>query len=690
MKRYVYTTYTCLMSLLFIGISLFSSCSNEVAVDPGTKADGLPSLSIVANVDAGIVTRAIDDPTNDLFNQDGSWINNLTVFLFAVDAADTATPLLTKTVELESNPTSSNQANKIQLTGQDLSNAGISIGSHVAIYAIANHTTTLTNVMTKKQVLEQTEQLPKYVSNGLLYSLVPMTGSVSDYTITSTVNQTINLSLERAVLRINIDIIDAEFDIDKHNNGEYSWQITSVKLYNDYATTYLWNEGIPTNPTCRTEDAGIGITDDSSPTSNNFPAGTHYLNCNEASTAHQTPEPIKIKVSGLRGDNSGDTPFEYTVDLKRADNTYIFERNTNINVTLTLRAGTIDIKTEAIPWDAEITTNEGETLMRQEPKANCYIVKPESAILIPVSQVQDVYAFNNAYATAINPNQALTAKLTWTDVKGSSSQKGLANDAPIAKVELLGDGPEALLLIVTGTEVGNSVVSVFAGKNFIWSWHIWVTEYDPETSNNISAPYTFMDRNLGAKTNEPDPNGHNSTGVVGTYYQWGRPIPFPSKDPSSTNSNASSPSPIYDADGNTVNRIETTDISLIGNPDYFFTNGTHYSGSLQLWNSDGNKTPLDPCPAGWRVPIKDAWNNVVVDELGANGVQTSAGFYPISQAYKTYISIEGWFKPFLWTANTSDKNGQPYAFCYSGPNAILGEIGYLYDYYAVPVRCVKE
>lgn len=354
MKRYEYTTYTCLMSLLFIGIGLFSSCSDEVAVDAGTTTDGLPSLSIVANVDAGIVTRATDpptdDPATDLRNTNGSWIKNMTVFLFAVDAANGATPLLTKTVQVESNPSTTNQANEIEMVGQDLRKAGIEIGSRVAVYAIANHTLANAKDMTKNQVLSLTGTLPQYRQAGAFYSLVPMTGYV-DYTITSTANQTIPLSLKRAVIRIKIDIVDAEFDSDKYYSSQYYWKIESVKLYNDYATTYLWNEGIPTTPGCRTENAGIGTTPGSFPGSDTFSAGTFYLNCNEEPTAHTTPDPIKIKVNGLRGnENSIETPFEYTVDLKRADGTHVFERNTSINATLRLSAGSATLKLNDLPW----------------------------------------------------------------------------------------------------------------------------------------------------------------------------------------------------------------------------------------------------------------------------------------------------------------------------------------------------
>lgn len=364
----------------------------------------------------------------------------------------------------------------------------------------------------------------------------------------------------------------------------------------------------------------------------------------------------------------------------------MFERNTSLTASLTLNAGSVTVKTEALPWDQEVSIDNDEKLMRPEPKANSYIVKPETTILIPVSQVQDVNAFNSSYASAITPNETLTAELVWTDVKGASSNKGLADDASIAEIEIIGKGPEALLRILTGTETGSSVVAIKSGGTFKWSWHIWVTDYNPEATNFTSGSYTFMDRNLGARSNTPDNNGHNSTGVVGAYYQWGRPAPLPSKPLTST-STVTIPATIYDAAGNQVSRSTTSNINDIGNPIMFFPD--FYSGQLELWNTNGRKTPLDPCPAGWRVPVKEAWDNVVFESIKTAGVQSNAGFYPTSQAYMDVNGIKGWFKPFFWTATTGAE-GLPYGFTAGSSTSTTGRFAGNNDFYASSVRCVKE
>lgn len=696
MKQYIYTTSTYLLLLLLTGTCFLSSCSDEEAVGSKKMADNL-SLSIIASVSPSIQTRATDDPATDTRNANGSWIKNFTIFLFATDATDSSTPLFTKTIQVTGNPAKLNQANQIQLTGRELSDAGIGIGSHVKIYAIANHIPANATTLTKKQVTELTITLPDYAKeNAWGKDMVPMTGTNPDYEITENNKQTISLDMQRAVMRISIDITDAEFDNDKYDNGEYVWCITSVKLYNDYAVTYLWNEGIPSNPTCRTEEKAIGTTNTSYPKTKILSAGTFYLNCNETSVAHTVPDPIKIKIRGYRSnENSIETPFEYTIDLKKADGTCSFERNTKLTVNLTLNAGSVDIKTEALPWDDKIDANNVKELMDPEPKANSYIVKPNSAILIPVSQVQDVHAFvpkaGDNFAAAIGADETLTAELTWTDVKGTVSGKGLAEDASIAEIEVLGKGPDALLLIVTGTQLGNSVVSVLQSGVFRWSWHIWVTEYDPETTNIKSGSYTFMDRNLGALTNTPDPNGHNSTGVVGTYYQWGRPTPLQSKDRSSTSATVSSPAPVYDADGNIVaTRTTTNNINSIGNPRLYFHN--FYSEKRELWDTNGQKTALDPCPPGWRVPVKEAWDNIEFNTIEASGVQTKSnlGFYPTSQAYMEVNKIQGWFKPFFWTASIGIDNSIHYSYNSGSAESNSISLNEQYDWYALPVRCVKE
>lgn len=92
----------------------------------------------------------------------------------------------------------------------------------------------------------------------------------------------------------------------------------------------------------------------------------------------------------------------------------------------------------------------------------------------------------------------------------------------------------------TGTQQGNALIGLFnAGGECVWSWHIWVANYDPESSaQKYSSGDIFMDRNLGAVGTD-----YTKVTACGLYYQWGRKDPFPY--PASFTNNARPASFIY-------------------------------------------------------------------------------------------------------------------------------------------------
>ena len=92
----------------------------------------------------------------------------------------------------------------------------------------------------------------------------------------------------------------------------------------------------------------------------------------------------------------------------------------------------------------------------------------------------------------------------------------------------------------TGTQQGNALIGLFnAGGECVWSWHIWVANYDPESSaQKYSSGDIFMDRNLGAFGTD-----YTKVTACGLYYQWGRKDPFPY--PASFTNNARPASFIY-------------------------------------------------------------------------------------------------------------------------------------------------
>ena len=180
----------------------------------------------------------------------------------------------------------------------------------------------------------------------------------------------------------------------------------------------------------------------------------------------------------------------------------------------------------------------------------------------------------------------------------------------------------------TGTQQGNALIGLFnAGGECVWSWHIWVANYDPESSaQKYSSGDIFMDRNLGTVGTD-----YTKVTACGLYDQWGRKDPFPY--PASFTNNARPASFIYhdghaygtirpeDYDAREVMSVEwatqhpTTFIHKadyeVDEPeedvlDWLFRSHHNLWGNTTEQGYDVSKvcrkTIYDPCPPGWRVP----------------------------------------------------------------------------------------
>ena len=116
-------------------------------------------------------------------------------------------------------------------------------------------------------------------------------------------------------------------------------------------------------------------------------------------------------------------------------------------------------------------------------------------------------------------------------------------------------------------------------ENILWSWHIWLTNYDPSVDFiTFSNGVVLQDRHLGASSDEG----------IGLYYQWGR------KDPFAPNKYIR----------NYPNDITGSVAYSILHPDSFNSNSdlTYWDWNMDhtaRWST--NKTLHDPCPPGWKV-----------------------------------------------------------------------------------------
>lgn len=196
--------------------------------------------------------------------------------------------------------------------------------------------------------------------------------------------------------------------------------------------------------------------------------------------------------------------------------------------------------------------------------------------------------------------------------------------------------------------------------NYLWSWHLWITSYDPtpveaasedkyiypaknggyihryadahggKVWSTIYKDKFIMDRNLGARSADGTTSKEMTAGF---YYQWGRKDPFPYVIP------------IYDIDGERISWNESyadnpnqnhDPVRALAGPALFCTSVQHpfafytkdgvggdwASGNSYygLWNnptwnaSSSGKSFFDPCPSGWRLPNSEVWS--VFQKLG--------------------------------------------------------------------------
>lgn len=219
--------------------------------------------------------------------------------------------------------------------------------------------------------------------------------------------------------------------------------------------------------------------------------------------------------------------------------------------------------------------------------ANSYIVSPGgTGILIPVSRA------NADGKRRITSNTYFIADLVWTD---QTARK--APESNIRGLSASGTGDKGYVFVLPGSTEGNAVVSAKVGDNIIWSWHIWVTAYDPEQPSGQKSynGFTTMDRNLGALENGLSERSY------GLFYQWGRKDPFPGVRQSGVNE----PLSVYSLYGPAlmVPADQNDPEYAIRHPFNYITGWTGSDGSNSWSSASGEKTLYDPCPEGWRVPV---------------------------------------------------------------------------------------
>jgi len=346
---------------------------------------------------------------------------------------------------------------------------------------------------------------------------------------------------------------------------------------------------------------------------------------------------------------------------------------------------------------------------------------------MPVTQVNNYWngiaaGYGNTPANAIGAGDTWTVSLIWSDLAGLYSATTSTAAATLTKATGTGTADYFELMVPAGLPDGNFLVGLkkTGGSDYLWSWHLWITDYAPDKFNNsdiASGTYTYsvpggqveryndngaalwnggiysnsvmMDRNLGAVENffTAQPTTASRGYLL---YQFGRKDPFP---------NVLSSDPNAQVSALTLASGPATIATSVANPWVFYTmSGGNWTGDASdgtcLW-SDPNcstavntgKSIYDPCPPGWKMPVAGTWNGFSAAYATLGGsiwYPAAGGRLNISSGALSGVGGTGYY----WSATPYADVSTGYALYFSGTYIPLGYATNRCNGFSV--RCVSQ
>lgn len=339
--------------------------------------------------------------------------------------------------------------------------------------------------------------------------------------------------------------------------------------------------------------------------------------------------------------------------------------------------------------------------------ANSFILHPSSKPVkysIPVTH-------QNEYWGSIKPSNVISESTKWnTHIIWSELNEG---DFLIQASNL----PLYTDIVVNPKAKGNALIGVYNDMNandvqdeeepFLWSYHLWITEYNPDQSISIAsdkydymvsggkvqripgdkwngASYSsarLMDRNLGElSTNYSD----ERSGVL--FFQYGRKDPFPlsliaNKECNSTSSIQYS---IYNP-----NLLYTKEYLQSSKKVYRWTDDNIGSGYIWSDLSSKDKSIFDPCPYGWSLPTHQDLADIVL--LSKTEIENYITYGDIIQFRKcgflgaSLLELNETSNFLLCSDIDAEKNNNPYVL-----NIKDSKFSDIFRSTGLPVRCIKR
>jgi hypothetical protein len=646
-----------LLMLLFVPL-LFSSCRDDDSQgsSSGGQVTAHFSLSVAGLKSSGGSTRSIDPTTVS-----ESTINNLWVLQFQ------GATLVSKTYYSAIDPTAFDAKLVSGLSNiYFVANAGSSAFTPFTI----GTTTEATFQSTTKSLSLETDVLTNS-------AYIPMFGSLTSETVPSTgymVSKTITLT--RTLARVTLN----------YTTGVSNFEIRKIRVCNVPNTMQYYPPTSSTTVFPASPSVSTVNTYDYTDVSGTSGSCTFYLPENQRGTgSNSTTDPTKkgsvnyatyIELVGYtKGATLAGQEVVYKVYLGADSyNDYNICRNTYYSITA-------NISGISAATDARVT---------RTPRANCYIVAPGKSVYIPLARAND-----SDLGTQISDLTAsgYTFGVVWQDMSPANTNVTFSQSAT--------DQTFGVFKVTAASSyTGNAVVYV---KNpsgtILWSWHIWVTSYDPNVTNSTIGTYTFMDRNLGAVNTTP------GSAFKGLYYQWGRKDPFPEAGSVAANSFESS----YNGSGTAItvptfvsNTPTTNNLSnSVLYPTNFYYAGTTTSDWYATTVANQNnglwgtlKTVYDPCPAGWKVMPSAAYSTFSTGTM----TYTSSNYGWTHTASSTFWPLSGLLNYNAGTLLTVGSNGYSWSSAPSSASASdlgistssVNTSGNAYRAYGMSVRCVQD
>ena len=247
-----------------------------------------------------------------------------------------------------------------------------------------------------------------------------------------------------------------------------------------------------------------------------------------------------------------------------------------------------DVKSFYTPFEGDAVN------LSRNGTANCYIV--------PVAYSDYIFDASVKGNSDESVGAIASAEVLW-ETRNTSSAIEVGD--VIETVSL--DGNNVRFRLPFDPVPGNALIAVKdAMGTILWSWHIWVVDFDPvATQQTYNSGAVMMDRNLGALNSEFGNYIMGDYSAYGLYYQWGR------KDPMILSGQVA-PTNAIGVHDNQYNGSYAFD-AICNSIDYTYSHPTDFYDDIN-WNGDTSlwgirKAINDPCPVGWRVPDLEVWND---------------------------------------------------------------------------------